>query len=99
MAYVLTAMWRAKAGCEDRGVAVLEELARATRAEPGCVQLRANRSTEDPAGFLLYEEYADEAAFEAHGVSEHLNRLVLGDAVPNLLADRERRLRRSLGEE
>ena len=98
MAYVLTALWRAKAGCEDRVVAVLDELARATRAEPGCVQFQPNRSTADPTRFLLYEEYADEAAFEAHGASEHFNRLVLGEAVPNLLADRERLFWRSLGE-
>jgi quinol monooxygenase YgiN len=98
MAYVVTAFWHAKAGSEDRVVAVLGELARATRAEAGCLQFQPNRSTEDPRRFLLYEEYADEAAFEAHSASEHFKRLVLGEAVPDLLEDRERRFFASLGE-
>jgi quinol monooxygenase YgiN len=97
MAYVVTALWRAKAGCEDRVAAVVDELARASRAEPGCVQFRPNRSSDDSARFLLYEEYEDDAAFEAHRASEHFNRLVLGEAVPNLLADRELGFWRSLG--
>jgi quinol monooxygenase YgiN len=98
MAYVVTALWWAKTGSEERVSAVLDELARASRAEPGCLQFQPNRAIEDPRRFLLYEEYADEAAFEAHTDSEHFNRLVLGEAVPELLEDRERIFYRSVGE-
>jgi quinol monooxygenase YgiN len=98
MAYVVTALWHAKTGSEDRVVAVLAELARASRAEPGCVQFQPNRAIEDPRRFLLYEEYDDETAFEAHTASEHFNRLVIGEAVPELLEDRARIFYRSVGE-
>jgi len=90
MAYVVVARWRANAGSEDRVVAVLEELTAATRAEPRCLGYTPHRSTEDPLDFLIYERYADEAAFEAHADSEHFKRLVLEDAVPNLLESRDR---------
>jgi quinol monooxygenase YgiN len=90
MAYVVVARWRANAGSEERIVAVLDELTRATRAEPGCVTYTPHRSTEDPRDFLIHEVYADEAAFEAHADSEHFRRLVLDEAVPNLLESRDR---------
>jgi quinol monooxygenase YgiN len=90
MAYVVVARWRANAGSEDRVVAVLEELTAATRAEPGCVAYTPHRSTEDGRDFVIYEVYDDEAAFEAHADSAHFRRLVLDDAVPNLLESRDR---------
>ena len=99
MAYVVTALWHAKPDKVDRVAAVVDELARTSREEPGCVQFQPNRHAEDPVRFLLYEEYADEAAFEAHADSEHFKRLVLGEAVPDLLEDRERSFWRSVGEE
>jgi quinol monooxygenase YgiN len=90
MAYVVVARWRANAGSEDRVVTVLEELTVASRAEPGCLGYTPHRSTEDPRDFVIYERYADEAAFETHADSEHFKRLVLEEAVPNLLESRDR---------
>jgi quinol monooxygenase YgiN len=90
MAYVVVARWRANAGSEDRVVAVLEELTAASRAEPGCLGYTPHRSTEDPRDFVIYERYADEAAFETHVDSEHFKRLVLEEAVPSLLESRDR---------
>jgi quinol monooxygenase YgiN len=58
-------------------VAVLEELAAASRAEPGRLGYTLHRSAEDPRDFLIFERYADEAAFETHAESEHFRRLVL----------------------
>jgi quinol monooxygenase YgiN len=99
MAYVVVARWRAKAGSEERVVAVLEELTRASRAEPGCLGYQPHRSAEDPHDFLIYEQYADEAAFETHSGSEHFTRLVRDDAAPNLLESRDRAFYRPLGAE
>jgi quinol monooxygenase YgiN len=90
MTYVVVARWRANAGSEDRVVAVLDELTAATRAEPGCLGYTPHRATEDPRDFVIYEVYADEAAFEAHVDSEHFRRLVLDEAVPELLESRDR---------
>jgi quinol monooxygenase YgiN len=99
MAYVVVARWRANAGSEERVVAVLDELTRASRAEPGCVGYQPHRSTDDTRDFLIYEQYVDEAAFEAHSESEHFTRLVLEEAVPNLLESRDRAFYLPLGPE
>jgi len=61
-----------------------------SRAEPGCRFYQAQRSEEDPDLFFLYEQYADEAGYEAHMASEHFTRLVKEEAIPNILEARER---------
>jgi quinol monooxygenase YgiN len=45
--------------------------------------------------FLVYEEYDDEAALEAHSASEHFRRYVLEEGIP-LLESRERSFYRTL---
>jgi quinol monooxygenase YgiN len=90
MAYVVSAKWRAKPGKEDRLKALCEEMTEPSRAEPGNVFYQAQRSVEDPGLFYLYEQYVDEAGYEAHMDSEHFTRLVKGEAIPELLESRER---------
>ncbi|MET1009412.1 MAG: putative quinol monooxygenase [Gaiellaceae bacterium] len=84
MAYVLAAKWVAKEGEEDNVLAALEQLAGPSRAEPGCLMWQPHRDPENPGVFFFYEQYADAAAFEAHGASEHFQRLGVGDAIPRL---------------
>jgi quinol monooxygenase YgiN len=38
----------------------------------------------NPAQFLFYELFEDEAAFTAHQQTEHFRSLILGDGVPRL---------------
>jgi len=90
MAYVVSAHWRAKEGKEDRLAALIEEMTPPSRAETGNLFYQAQRSVDDPQLFYLYEQYADEAAYEAHMDSEHFTRLVKGEAIPELLEARER---------
>jgi quinol monooxygenase YgiN len=90
MAYVVSAKWRAKSGKEDRLKALCQEMTEPSRAEPGNVFYQAQRSVEDPGLFYLYEQYVDEAGYEAHMDSEHFTRLVKGEAIPELLESRER---------
>jgi len=90
MAYVVSAHWRAKEGKEDRLAELIAELAPPSRAEPGSLFYQAQRSVDDPRLFYLYEQYADEAAYEAHMDSEHFTRLVKQEAIPELLESRER---------
>lgn len=89
MAVVLVARWVAKEGEEARVRELLEELASASRAEPGCVTYQPCSDRDDPRRFLIFEAYQDEAALGAHSESEHFRRLVLAEAVP-LLESRER---------
>ena len=84
MAYVLIAKWTAKEGEEENVRAALEQLAGPTRAEPGCQMWQPHVDPEDPRVFLIYEQYDDAAALEAHGGSEHFKRIALDDAIPRL---------------
>ena len=60
-----------------------------TCKEPGVELVTANRSVTDPAKFLFYEVFSDEAAFEAHQQTPHFKRMILEEALPRL-AQRER---------
>ena len=89
MADVLTvvAKLRAAKGKGDALAALLREQVAAVRAaEPGCLVYRAHRSPRDPEAFYFYEQYRDEAAFDAHRKA------------PHLAAFRERREREALTE-
>ncbi|WOO77135.1 uncharacterized protein LOC62_01G000726 [Vanrija pseudolonga] len=55
-----------------------------TDAEPGCSVYQGQRSDKDPLEFLMYEEYDDKAAVDAHMASAHFGKLA-ADA-PNLIA-------------
>jgi quinol monooxygenase YgiN len=48
-----------------------------------------SRAKENPAQFLFYELFRDEAAFKAHQESAHFKTYIAGQALP-LLAKRER---------
>jgi quinol monooxygenase YgiN len=85
---VVIARYRAQPGRGDDVAALLAPHIAATRSEPGCECFLVNRSAGDGDRFVLYEQYADEAAFQAHRDSPHFERYVLGGVVP-LLAERE----------
>jgi quinol monooxygenase YgiN len=89
MSYVIVARWRARAGEREKIEAILRELARAVRQEPGNRLFVVHRSADDRDEFLLYEDYASEQAFRDHQQTPHFKCLVLEQAVP-LLARRER---------
>ena len=99
MAYVVSAKWTAKEGEEDRIARICEEMIEPSRAEPGCLFYQPHRSPEDPRLFYLYEQYADEAGYQAHQDSEHFTRLVKGEAIPELLEDRERAFYETIDDE
>jgi quinol monooxygenase YgiN len=89
MSFVLVVRMRAKAGAEERVAALARELAEASRAEPGCEAYVPCRDPEDPGALLIFEQYRDREAFEAHGASEHFQRLAAGE-LWDLLESRER---------
>jgi quinol monooxygenase YgiN len=89
MSFVLVVRMKANSGEEERAVAVMEELAAASRQEPGCELYVPCRDPEDATSFLFYEQYRDKSAFEEHGASEHFQRLAVGELFP-LMESRER---------
>jgi quinol monooxygenase YgiN len=69
----VVATLKVKAGQEETLVAGMKKMIAHVRAnEPGTRTYLLHRSTADPTKFLIYEVYADEAAFAAHGASESM---------------------------
>ena len=84
MAFAVAARWVANTGEEGEVLRCLNELAPASRAEPGCRFYQANRDPDDPRVFFLYEIYGDRGAADDHWASEHFKRHALEDAIPRL---------------
>ena len=86
---LVVAQWKAKPGEADKIADILRRFLPRAQAEEGVKLFLIGRGKEDPAQFLFYELFADEAAFAAHQASEHFKTFIAGEALP-LLADRQR---------
>jgi quinol monooxygenase YgiN len=87
---VLVARYYGKTGTGDQILEALQEMAPQVKSlEPGCVMYQVSRSNENPNNFLLYEQYVDQAALDAHRAMPHFNEIVEETIVP-LLERRER---------
>ena len=87
---VLVARYTVKPGNVDTVLAALARMAPLVRQhEPGCLTYRVNRAKDDPNSLLLYEEYDDQAALDAHASSPYFKEIILETVVP-LLNKRER---------
>jgi quinol monooxygenase YgiN len=72
MAVGVLATIRIKEGTNEAFEAVAKELMAAVRAnEPGNKVYQFCKSKSDPTTYVVMEVYADQAAFEAHGKTEH----------------------------
>jgi quinol monooxygenase YgiN len=60
-----------KAGHEDEVIVPLRKLQEETRREPGCIFYFVQRSRENALRYLIYEQYKDQAALDAHRASDH----------------------------
>ena len=56
----------------------LRKLAEASRQEPGCLTYIPHYVQGDPDTVMIYEQYRDEAAAEAHRHSEHFKKHAVG---------------------
>ncbi|HLY42315.1 MAG TPA: putative quinol monooxygenase [Terracidiphilus sp.] len=68
---------------------ILRELTRASREEPGCMSYIPHRMQEDPDTVLIYEQYADQKAEEAHRQTAHFRKYAVGGLFQKML-DRNR---------
>lgn len=71
-------------GHEEEVLALLSQLAEASRAEPGNVSFVAYRRLDDDREVILLERYASRDAFAAHRASPHFKDLVLERIAPLL---------------
>ena len=82
MAHCIAVKWTIKGGELDTVLAALRPLVEASRAEPGCLLYQAHRSPDDPNVIFLYEQYVDQAAYQAHADSEHFKTYAVGEIFP-----------------
>ena len=86
---LIIAQWEAREGQADRVAGILDRFLPEAQREPGAKLFLISRAKENPAQFLFYELFRDEAAFKAHQESAHFKTYIAGEALP-LLAKRER---------
>ena len=86
---LVVAQWEAKEGQADKVAGILDRFLPEAQAEPGAQMFLISRNKDNPAQFLFYELFRDEAAFKAHQESAHFKTYIAGEALP-LLARRER---------
>jgi quinol monooxygenase YgiN len=86
---LVVAQWEAKDGEADRVADILSRFLPEAQREAGAKLFLISRAKDNPAQFLFYELFRDEAAFKAHQDSAHFKTYIAGQALP-LLARRER---------
>jgi quinol monooxygenase YgiN len=88
-AVVLTATIKALAGQESSVRAALLDLVGPSRDEPGCICYNLHESIDEPGLFIFYEQWTDQAAFDAHCETPHflaLDAKIDGRTEPPVLA-------------
>jgi quinol monooxygenase YgiN len=68
----VVATLKAKPGCEDKLLAMLQELLAPTRAEIGCINYDLHRSDDEASTYLFHETWESRPLWEAHMQSPHL---------------------------
>jgi len=82
MAFVVIATWKARPGEEARIREVIATMTPLSRAEAGSLFYQAQVSPKDPLTFVLYEQYVNEAAYDAHKATPHFREHVVAGALP-----------------
>jgi quinol monooxygenase YgiN len=86
---LVVAQWEAKEGQADKVADILHQFLPEAQNDPGSKLFLISRGKENPAQFLFYELFRDEAALKAHQESAYFKTYIAGQALP-LLAKRER---------
>ena len=68
---LIVAEWEAREGQADKVADILGRFLPEAQSEPGAKLFLIGRATDNPAQFLFYELFRDEAAFKAHQGSAH----------------------------
>lgn len=91
----LVVKMRVRAGEEEKVAKWFRSLETASRNEPGCLLYNVHRHQEDGRVFLVYEQYKDNAALEAHRESAHF-RQYAAEKIYSVVESREADLYRPL---
>lgn len=63
----------------------LRRLTEASRQEPGCISYIPHRVEGDPDAVVIYEQYKDRAAADAHRQSPHFTKYAVGGLYQKML--------------
>lgn len=91
----LVVKMRVRAGEEEKVAKWFRSLEAASRNEPGCLMYNVHRHKDDARVFLVYEQYKDDAALEAHRQSPHFQQYAAEKIYP-VVESREADLYRPL---
>jgi quinol monooxygenase YgiN len=86
---LVVAQWEAREGEADKVADILRRFLPEAQNDPGAKLFLIGRGKENPAQFLFYELFVDEAALKAHQESAYFKTYIAGQALP-LLSKRER---------
>jgi quinol monooxygenase YgiN len=76
MPLVVVAKIKAKAGSEAQVEAAFKDMIKQVRAnEPGTLAYVLHKSVQDPTTFVFFEQYQDQASFDAHGKTAHMREM------------------------
>lgn len=75
---MIVVVGRVQADPEQRAecIRVGQEVARASRAEAGCLAYAVHQDTEDENRLVFVEEWADQDALDAHFATDHIARFM-----------------------
>ncbi len=62
----------------EKALEAVYHLAEASRREPGCVTYIPHETAGEPGSIVIYEQYRDEAALDAHRASPHFHQHAIG---------------------
>ncbi|MGI9117358.1 MAG: putative quinol monooxygenase [Gaiellales bacterium] len=96
MAYCIAVRWTINPGEKARVRELAESMLAPSNAEPGCQAYILHTDPADTSVLFLYEQYDDEAAFQAHCDSPHFTAIVAAQIFP-LLRDRRLEVYESVG--
>jgi quinol monooxygenase YgiN len=85
---LVVAEWEAKEGQAEAVSAILQRFLPQAQSDPGVKLFLIARGKNNPAQFLFYELFVDDAAVAAHRASEYFKTMIAGEALP-LLSKRE----------
>jgi quinol monooxygenase YgiN len=73
MKVIVTAKWLIKPGKEQAWIDLVRSLLKPSSSESGCISYTMYKGIYEPNTFFFFEEWQDDAAFEQHLVSPHVN--------------------------
>ena len=90
MSKILYAEFTAKQGSESQVETLISGLAEQVRREPGNTEFTVYRERDNPRKFFVFEQYLDEASFEAHISAEY--GLIFNQQLSSLIEEGESQL-------